>query len=552
MYIKMKKEVLSEILRLNSLISKQLITEQGGVVRQLVTKIVSELPKLSDEFATTFKSLNRQWANKEIDAIKYLDEVFSVAKGSPYEKELLDIITPIIGRNISENLDMFKQLIENKFKEQMDRDALIDLTMRLWDKHRNIGIEPIDDYIKQSLRKEIDELYGVVTPKITKIPESLSKIGKFLETWLPKNIRTIQTAYRKLFTDLDTIKKEMDDVVKEMVEERSKNQSADISAFVKRLQDLAASGVKKNNSTFKGVWNEMVKDNPVLKNNSSLRREILSESSKLENLMLDPKYNGGWGGLKLYYEAWGSLLNVKNLVKNPIQYGERLANFIIQATPYTSEEIAKRIRLHGVKNVLYRRAIGTSLSAFVVLPALSGVLIAILGAGAGAIDWVRMALGAEEEMFDLSKQNMKENFKEGFISMFPDSMWDVPILTTYIDDVWDAAEKGLEWKAKDSLTPEQLQAAEEGMRILKGEGSDLEGYEVQKTASVKREIKRLYPDIPTTDLAKIVVKSDNKAYYEQTTIADGVKLRRLSIVDGKVYINNDELNRRVEINKLWN
>jgi hypothetical protein len=546
----MKKEVLSEILRLNSLISKQLITETGGVVRQLVTKIVSELPKLSDEFATTFKNLNRQWANKEIDAIKYLDEVFSVAKGSPYEKQLLDTITPIIGRNISQNLDMFKKLIEKKFAEQMDRDELIDLTMRLWDENRTIGIEPIDDYIKQSLRKEIDEAYGVVIPKITKIPESLSKIGKFLETWLPKNIRTIQTAYRKLFTDLKTIKKEMDDVVKEMVEAKSKNQSTDISGFVKRLQDLAASGVKKDNTTFLALWNEMVKDSELLTTNPSLRREIFAETSKLKDLMLDSKYNGGWGGLELYRDAWGSLLNVKNIVKNPIQYGERLANFIIQATPYTSEEIAKRIRLHGVKNVLYRRAIGTSLSAFVVLPTLSGVLISILGAGAGAIDWVRMALGAEEEMFDLSKQNMKENFKEGFISMFPDSIWDIPILTTYIDDVWDAAEKGLEWKAKDSLTPEQLQAAEEGMRILQGEGSDLEGYEVQKTASVKREIKRLYPEIPPEYLAKIVVKSDNKAYYNETTM-NKISPRRLSIVDGKVYINNDDLNKRVEINKLW-
>ena len=42
MYIKMKKEVLSEILRLNSLISKQLITETGGVARSIVRKIVSE------------------------------------------------------------------------------------------------------------------------------------------------------------------------------------------------------------------------------------------------------------------------------------------------------------------------------------------------------------------------------------------------------------------------------------------------------------------------------------------------------------------------------
>lgn len=550
----MKKEVLSEILRLNSLISKQVITEHGGVVRQLVTKIVSELPKLSDEFATTFKSLNRQWANKEIDAIKYLDEVFSVAEGSPYEKELLDTITPIIGRNISDNLDNFKSFIRDEFADQTDRDYLIDATMDLWD-NNSIGIGPIDNYIKESLRKEIDEIYGVVTPKTTKIPESLSKIGGFLETWLPKNIRTIQTAYRKLFTDLDTIKKEMDDVVKEMVEARSKNQSADIQGYVKRLQDLAASGVKKDKSTFMDLWDEMVRNNPELKTNRSLQRKILSESSKLQDLMLDPKYNGGWGGLKLYRDAWGSLLNVKYLVKNPIQYGERLANFIIQATPYTSEEIAKRIRQHGVKNVLYRRAIGTSLSAFVVLPTLSGLLISILGAGAGAIDWVRMALGAEEEMFDLSKQNFKENFKEGFISMFPDSIWDVPILTTYIDDVWDAAEKGLEWKAKDSLTPEQLQAAEEGMRILQGEGSDLEGYEVQKTASVKKEIERLYPEIPVEHLAKIVVKSDNKAYYKQTTIENGVPNimpRRLSIVDGKVYINNDDLNRRVEINKLWN
>jgi len=101
----------------------------------------------------------------------------------------------------------------------------------------------------------------VVTSITTEIPGSLSKIGKFLQKWIPKNIRTITTAYSKIITDLDTIKKQMDDVVKEMVEAKSKNQAVDISEFVKRLQDLAASGVKKRNSTFEGLWNEMVRDN---------------------------------------------------------------------------------------------------------------------------------------------------------------------------------------------------------------------------------------------------------------------------------------------------
>lgn len=239
----MKKELLSEILRLNSLISKQIITENVGLVRKLVTKIINELPKLSDEFATTFKPLMKQWVNKEIDAIKFLDEIFSVAKGSPYEKELLDTITPIIGRNISKDLGIFKNFIRGQFADQVPQDELTKVVMELWDDN-SFGIEPIDDYIKRSLRKEIDDVYGVVQSTTTKTG-ILTKIGKYLQTWIPENIRTIKTAYSKLFKDLDTIKKQMDDVVKEMVEAKSKNQAVDISEFVKRLQDLAASGVKK-------------------------------------------------------------------------------------------------------------------------------------------------------------------------------------------------------------------------------------------------------------------------------------------------------------------
>ena len=550
----MKKELLSEILRLNSLISKQIITENVSLVRQLVTKIINELPKLSDEFATTFKPLMKKWANKEIDAIEFLDEIFSVAKGSPYEKQLLDTITPIIGRNISDNLDKFKSFIRGEFADQTDRDDLIDVIMGLWDDN-SIGIGPIDDYIKESLRKEIDDIYGVVTSTtnktgiLTKIPESLSAIGKFLQKWIPENIRTITTAYSKIITDLDTIKKQMDDVVKEMVEAKSKNQAVDISEFVKRLQDLAASGVKKRNSTFEGLWNEMVRDNPELITNSSLKREILKESSKLETLMLKET-----GMLKQYIDAWGGLLNVKNLFRNPKQWGERLANFILQATPYTSEEIAKRIRTYGPGSVLARKLIRNAISTLIVLPTLSGVLTAILGAGTGIIDLVRMAAGAEEEYFDLSKQNMKENFKDGFISAFPNSFWDVALFVTYFDDVWNMAENTILWVARDSVTQEQLDAANSGMDILTGKGSGIEGYEVQKTSSVHDEIKKLYPEIPVEILARIVVKSNDTAYYNQNTIEDGIlKFTpiRLSIVDGKVYLNNDDYNVRIEINTLW-
>ena len=550
----MKKEVLSEILRLNSLISKQLITETGGVARSIVRKIVSELPSLSDEFATTFKSLNRQWAKGEIDALQYLDEVFKTAKGSPYEKELIETIAPIIGRNISDNIKNFKGFITDQFADQVDREELTKVVMDLWDEN-NIGILPIDKYIKETLQSSIDDVYGEVVSKISKLPQSLSRIGRVLERILPKNLRTIQTGYRKLFTDLDTIRGQMDEVVKEMVQAKAKNPGMNIERYVKRLQDLAASAVGKQQNTFEGIWNQMVRDNPELLTNSSLRREILRESNKLQELMLDPKYNGGWGGLELYRDAWGKLLDVRNLWKNPKDWWQRLGNFILQASPYTQDEIARRIRTYGTRSVISRRAIGTTMSAFVVLPTISAVLTAILGAGANSIDWVRMALfGYEEELFELSKQNIIENFKDGFVNALPNDIYDIPILTTYIDDVYSSAKKGLTWVARDSLTPEQLAAAEEGMSILTGEGSDIEGYEVQKTTSVKNIVKDMYPDIPTSHLAKIIVKSDNKAYYEQTTMEDGIPnvvSRRLSLVDGKIYINNDKINRRVEINKLW-
>lgn len=294
----------------------------------------------------------------------------------------------------------------------------------------------------------------------------------------------------------------------------------------------------------------MVRNNSQLKTNSTLQREILKESSKLETLMLKET-----GMLQQYLDAWGGLFNIKNLFRDPKKWAERLANFIIQASPYTSEEIAKRIRTYGLKQVLAKKLIRNAISTVIVLPTLAGVLTAILGAGTGLIDWFRMgALGYEEEWFDLSKQNMKENFKDGFMRAFPDDFWDVALFVTYFDDVWNMANDGIVWKAINSVTPEQREAAEAGMKILKGEVIDIEGYEVQKTSSVHDEIKKLYPEIPVEILARIVVKSNDTAYYNQNTIEDGIPKFtpiRLSIVDGKVYLNNDSYNVRIEINTLW-
>ena len=317
---------------------------------------------------------------------------------------------------------------------------------------------------------------------------------------------------------------EINGVVDEMVKFKGKYPTADLSDYHRRIKDLAISAVGKNKTTLKKILDDIVKNNPQIQKDVTLKTELRNafRSNKLDEYLLPVVKGENYPGVTLYFNAWRKLLNIKSL--KSLEGWGRLINFIVQATPYTTKEISQRIAKYGVKKVVARRLVGTAMTAYVVLPTIAGILNGVYYIVTSfGIDGFRtkfLGYSSEEELFAQSKGSIVDAVTNAAKSVFPDSMLDIPFFTSYIDDVYDVAVKGLPWKPSDEVSPYYLEAANAGMAILKGEDVNIEGYDdiaegKNKAKNVKEIIKKVYPDIKSTVLAKIYWDASTaKAYYK--------------------------------------
>lgn len=491
----------------------------GGGLARIIAKA---LTKNIDEVSTPIKKIIQKYTNNTIDEKKFLDEYMTAIKGTIDEVNFIKILDEI--PEVEKYMGDWDMTIRDYAtdpgvtKKQLS-DFLTDP-----DHGPNTGSDMIDEYLTKRLLKVLDEVFGETT-SLTKTAGKLpKKIKLFIQKLLPENIRTITVAYKNLFKSLDKISMEINGVVDEMVKFKGKYPTADLSDYHRRIKDLATSAVGKNKTTLKKLLDDIVKNNPQIQNDVTLKTELRNafRSNKLDEYLLPVVKGENYPGVTLYFNAWRKLLNIKSL--KSLEGWGRLLNFIVQATPYSTKEISQRIAKYGVKKVVARRLVGTAMTAYVVLPTIAGILnglyYIVTSFGIDGFRTKFLGYSSEEELFAQSKGSIVDAVTNAAKSVFPDSMLDLPFFTTFIDDVYEVAVKGLPWKPSDEVSPYYLEAANAGMAILKGEDVNIEGYDdiaegTNKAKNVKEIIKKVYPDIKSTVLAKIYWDASTaKAYYK--------------------------------------
>jgi len=226
---------------------------------------------------------------------------------------------------------------------------------------------------------------------------------------------------------------EINGVVDEMVKFKGKYPTADLSDYHRRIKDLAISAVGKNKTTLKKILDDIVKNNPQIQKDVTLKTELRNafRSNKLDEYLLPVVKGENYHGVTLYFNAWRKLLNIKSL--KSLEGWGRLINFIVQATPYTTKEISQRIAKYGVKKVVARRLVGTAMTAYVVLPTIAGILNGVYYIVTSfGIDGFRtkfLGYSSEEELFAQSKGSIVDAVTNAAKSVFPDSMLDIPFFT---------------------------------------------------------------------------------------------------------------------------
>ena len=267
---------------------------------------------------------------------------------------------------------------------------------------------------------------------------------------------------------------------------------------------------------------DLISDTPELVSNPKLQDEFREWAvENIENYMVNdssiqPKLAGR---ISESARAYVDLFNFKKWDGTKFR---RIFNLILQGTPYTSEEVAKRIISRGIRLNIGRRAVSTFFTAYVILPTIASVLGGLVYGVKSAIDGGRVMFGKDDYLFESSHGDLIDAMTKAAQSVFPSDFLDVPIFTTYIDDVIMAAYKGSTWKVEDIKDPELIRMAEEGEKILLGEDENNPNVtdtqeQLIKTQAVKDTINKVYGKgtIKGTVLQKIYWDTnDSKAYYQ--------------------------------------
>ncbi len=555
------------------------------IVKSAADEIVIGGVKVSDELSTLLKKEIKALDDNTTTLKQSVDDVLNLSKKTDpkvYEK-LVDSIYnseklyESLGNLVTDADTAIKNLVKEKgFTLQKAYDTVMrDITVAV----KNSNMVP--DSLMSKLSKEVADLVKTAdeTVKVASgtskklLPPNLQKLGTRMSLWLGENQRTIFIAYKNMFKSFSKIEKEMLDIVDEMVAYKTKypKSGADaMSDYYRRIRDLAASAVKSKERALDTIIDDLITESAELSNNPKLQREfrVWAEDNIEYYLVNDSSLQPGFRAkISESANAYYELLNPKNWSK---QKWKRIFNVILQGTPYTAEEVAKRIVTSGIVPTVARRAVSTFFTATIVIPSIASVIGGLVYGVTSTIDLARQWGGAEEYLFDSSYGNLIDAMTSAAKSVFPSGLLDIPIFTTYIDDAIMLAIKGSTWKVEDSKNPEIIEMSQQGEAILKGETvdgreeGDLVGKnnpnvnDVQektvKTEAIKTQIKNIYGNtIKATVLNKFYWdESTGKAYYQFTS--DGTNWIPLEVkqIDGKVYVIKvvNGKNKIKEINTL--
>ena len=588
------KKIITEVSRIQGIMGiKSIISEQGFwddlvmlgikagknstnpslIVKSAADEIVIGGVKVSDELSTLLKKEMKSLTDNTTTLKQSVDDVLQLSKKTDpkvYEKIVDSIFNSeklyeSLSNLVTDADTAIKNLVKERgFSLQKAYDTVMEDVM-VAVKNSNMVPNSLIPKISKEVAdvvKTADETLKVVSGAAKKsLSPNLQKISTKMSLWLGKNQRTILIAYKNFYKSFSTIEKEMLEIVDEMVKYKAKFPKSGANAmsdYFRRLRDVAASAVKNKKIAMDTIIDDLITDTPELVNNPKLQDEFRAWAvENIENYMIDDSsiQSGLRGRMAESTRAYADLFNFKKWDKTKFK---RIFNVILQGTPYTSEEVAKRIIRYGIRPTIARRAVSTFFTATVLLPAIASVLGGLWYGVKSSIDGVRVSFGAEDYKFDSSNGDLIDAMTNAAQSVFPSDLLDIPFFTTYIDDVIMAVINGSTWKVEDIKDPEVMAMVMEGEKIMSGGSPNNPNVNdaqetVAKTNAIKKEVAKRYEDLPSTILAKLYWDSNNgKAYYQFTTTGTDWTPLEVRIKNDKVYVikvvNGKE--RQKEINTL--
>lgn len=342
-----------------------------------------------------------------------------------------------------------------------------------------------------------------------------------------------------------------------------------IEPYAKRIIQLAMGAAKDSESEVKNFLDYQLSNSVLDYDKKQLLRD--TDTFKLFNDVItseDVDFKKVQGFVELA-KRYSMLFNPKRFVmkvekglsgvpSTRAEQWQRLVNFVIQMSPYTSKETLQRIYQKGMWPLIYQRlSAGAILSTFII-PAAAGLYYLLLSEAKEGINWFNTEVMGGEPTFPeyaeggSKEQDLKGYLMTGFKDAFPDDWYNYVGFSSLLDEIWEGIIAADTYEGGKKVTIPELESARRaGEALLKGQEPDVDPKFLNEAEKdVRRVTQELYPDIPEEWLGEINLYPDLQVRIGAVDSRGLKRYYQLIQKNNKIFVVNTD-GREQDLGKLW-
>jgi hypothetical protein len=350
----------------------------------------------------------------------------------------------------------------------------------------------------------------------------------------------------------------------------NKRGNVDFEPYAKRIIQLAMGAAKDSTNNIQEFLNDQLSTSVLDYNKKQLLRD--TDTFKLFNKEITSGKVDfeGINGFQELVKRYSMLFNPKRFFKKmekglsgvsstPAEQWQRLLNFVIQLSPYTSKENLQRIAQKGIWPVTINRLFAPSIMSAGVIPAVAGLYYLMLSEFKEGVNYINTEVMGGDPKFPeygeggSKQQDMKGYLWTGFKSAFPKEWYElIPGLSSLIDEIIEGISAVDSYEGGKKITIPELESAKKsGEALLKGQEPDVDQRFLNEAEKdVRRVTQRLYPDIPEEWLREIKLYPDLKVRIGMVDSRGIKKYYQLIQKNDKIFVVNTD-GREQDLGKLW-
>ena len=539
-----------------------------------VDSVIQTLKSQSDELKLILNKLKTSGAQSLSDSD--LLKLFSGFNAGKLSQLVFD--SGVIHPNITDVLKRASTSIKDKVGYENTIKSWRDNSEKGWGRYPNGIPDELQEFYREYQSKLVSELRAQIRinnktlwGEIASLKTKIKTINDLLNTLPADKLNLLRGAYANLFRKQEKIEDKLASEFATLNKDYiNKGGNVDFEPYAKRIIQLTMGAAKDSTNNVQNFLNDQLSTSVLDYNKKQLLRD--TDTFKLFN---DEITSGkvdfeGINGFQELVKRYSMLFNPKRFFKKmekglsgvsstPAEQWQRLLNFVIQLSPYTSKENLQRIAQKGIWPVTTNRLFAPSIMSAGVIPAVAGLYYLMLSEFKEGVNYINTEVMGGEPKFPeygeggSKQQDMKGYLWTGFKSAFPKEWYElIPGLSSLIDEIIEGISAVDSYEGGKKITIPELESAKKsGEALLKGQEPDVDQRFLNEAEKdVRRVTQRLYPDIPEEWLREIKLYPDLKVRIGMVDSRGIKKYYQLIQKNDKIFVVNTD-GREQDLGKLW-